>query len=139
MNWNTFFISFFKKNKLQIEQILDSCGCREGWLQGQLYLANPKKLLTNNGPLKFDLASTDSKMIAEIKICGGDYNSKMKSLINSDVAKLKRANAAEKYMILLVDTRHLDSNLGQWLRDNATPSRCVKITGNNFLVSVWRT
>ena len=77
-------------------------------------------------------------MIAEIKICGGDYQPKMRHLIESDLKKLREAEAKEKYMILLVDTRHPDTKLGKWLRTDLVALDCTEVAGKNFMARIWR-
>jgi hypothetical protein len=143
MNWIEFFTSFFKAQKGRINRILDAGGCRECWLQGEMYLhakAKHKVLLTNASSNKFDLSSGKGRMVAEIKICGGDYQYKMTGLIEADVLKLKNAQQdKEKYMILVVDTRKVKTKLGKWLKaykvDGAPPSQ--QIPSTHFVAKIW--
>lgn len=142
MDWIKFFVSFFKKKKYLINRILDAGGCRECWLQGEIYLhakAKHKVLLTNASSHKFDLSSGKGRMVAEIKICGGDYQPKMRGLIKADVRKLKNAQASKKYMILVVDIRKVKTKLGKWLMTcnfgDAPPSQ---IPSTNFVARIWK-
>jgi len=117
-DWLSFFEGFFTARAEQIEVILDAAGCREGWLQGEFFLAGREfGLSTNAGKQKFDLRCEHPPMIAELKVCGGNYAPKMKGFIEGDVRKLRRASArfGERYMILVVNTRHTQTELGQWL------------------------
>ena len=142
MNWIEFFTSFFEDQKDPINRILDAGGCRECWLQGEMYLhAEPEVLVTNASPHKFDLSSDKYPMVAEIKICGGDYQYKMTGLIEADVRKLKSApQDREKYMILVVDTRVVDTPLGKWLMtykvDGDPPSQ--QIPSTHFVAKIWK-
>ncbi len=145
MNWIEFFKSFFDAKKDHINQILDAGGCRECWLQGEMYLhakAKHKVLLTNASSHKFDLSSGKGRMVAEIKICGGDYQPKMQGLIEADVRKLENTpQAREKYMILVVDTRRVDTKtkLGKWLKTckfGGDPAS--QIPSTHFVAKIWK-
>jgi hypothetical protein len=141
MNWIKFFTSFFEDKKEPINRILDAGGCRECWLQGEIYLhAEQEVLATNTSPQKFDLSSDKYPMVAEIKICGGDYQPKMKGLIEADVRKLESdPQNREKYMILVVDTRGADTPLREWLMTckfgDDPPSQ---IQSTNFVARIWK-
>ncbi len=79
-------------------------------------------------------------MVAEIKICGGDYQPKMKGLIEADVRKLESdPQNREKYMILVVDTRGADTPLREWLMTckfgDDPPSQ---IQSTNFVARIWK-
>lgn len=141
MNWMDVFLSVFRSRQKDISKILDAGGCREGWLQGEFYLHAPLGTLETNATLKkYDLSSTTHPMLAEIKICGGEYHSKMRALIEADVRKLQRAkDAGERYMILLIDTRDADTTLGNWLLAYAIPnSTSREVEGNGFVARIWK-
>ena len=117
MNWMIYFTDFFRQHSEHIQSILDAAGCREGWVQGAMFLhARDLHLKTNATHSQFDLLCPDPLMIAEIKICGGDYNSRMRGAIQNDIQKLARvAGDWERFMILIVDNRNPHTSLGSWL------------------------
>ena len=117
MNWMTYFADFFRQRSADLQAILDAAGCREGWVQGEMFLhARQLHLETNATGYKFDLHCPTPPMIAEIKICGGDYAPKMKGYIQDDVKKLADAQGVwQRFLILVVDKRHPDTSLGRWL------------------------
>ena len=141
MKWTSIFKLFFDSRKNEIDKILDAQGCREGWLQGEIFLcAPPNSLQTNATSQKYDLVSKIDQMIAEIKICGGNYQGKMKGLIEADVAKLAKAPSGQaKYFILLIDTRKLGSSLGKWLIDfQPTAEEFTEVHGQYFKARIWK-
>jgi hypothetical protein len=79
-------------------------------------------------------------MLAEIKICGGDYQEKMKKLIEADIIKLTTVKSGPaKYMILLIDTRRLETSLGRWLNDFQVDSEeKEEVLGKYFKARIWR-
>ncbi|MCX6996475.1 MAG: hypothetical protein NTV49_05195 [Kiritimatiellaeota bacterium] len=117
MNWITYFADFFRRRSEHVQAILDAAGCREGWIQGEMFLhARDLHLKTNATGSKFDLLCPEPPMIAEIKICGGDYAPKMRGFIQDDVHKLACAgDVGQRFMILIVDNRHPETSLGRWL------------------------
>lgn len=117
MDWMAYFADFFRQKSERIQAMLDAEGCREGWLQGEFFLyARDLHLQTNTTRVKFDLLCPQPPMIAEIKICGGEYSQKMRGLIQDDVCKLARADGPwQRFMILVVDNRTPHTSLGQWL------------------------
>jgi hypothetical protein len=119
MDWIAYFDDFFSKRAAKLAEMMKAAGCREGWVQGELFLhGRDLGIETNATRLKYDILCKSAPMIAEIKICGGDYSPKMKGLIEDDVRKLGRdPGDRERFMILIVDTRKADSKLADWLRD----------------------
>jgi hypothetical protein len=141
MNWTKIFKSFFDLRKSEIDKILDAQGCREGWIQGEMFLHAPSGSLKTNATLKkYDLVSEIHPMLAEIKICGGDYQGKMRHLIEADVDKLHKApRGPAKYIILLIDTRNLGSPLGKWLLDfQLAAEEFDEVHGQNFKARIWK-
>jgi hypothetical protein len=140
MNWTQQFRDFFTSRKEQLAEILDAGGCREGWLQGEIYLHFRKtNLQTNATGKKYDLFCDAPPMVGEIKICGGDYQPKMKGLIISDIQKLRKSPAEyQRFMILVVDTRKLDTPLGRWLiSPGFAQENAERLKGNGFEVLIW--
>jgi hypothetical protein len=141
MKWMAFFKAFFKSEAKDISKMLDAGGCREGWLQGELFLRAPHATLqTNATRRKYDLYSKRPAMVAEVKICGGDYQSKMQALIESDVQKLRTAlGNTQRFMILLVDTRCRGSSLGKWLLTQDFPhTEYCDVKGTHFTARIWK-
>lgn len=80
MNWIEYFNDFFAKLAGKISEILDAAGCRERWIQGELYLADRDlSIKTDAKRQRFDVFCESQPMIGEIKICGGDYSTKMEA------------------------------------------------------------
>lgn len=83
--WVSVFCGIFDKIHKELGVVLRAGGCREGWLQGEFYRRSLESIITNSSyscdkRLKVDLRcdspeafSINSKMIAEIKVCGGAY------------------------------------------------------------------
>lgn len=141
MNWIATFKSFFESRRNEIGKILDARGCREGWIQGEMFLHMPfGSMQTNDTTQKYDLVSVSVPMFAEIKVCGGDYQPKMMHMIEEDVAKLQKApHDSAKYFILLIDTRNLGTRLGKWLLDFQPESEeFEEVQGQNFKARIWK-
>lgn len=123
MDWIAFFTSFFERRKEAISRVLDARGCREGWLQGEIFIYAGElglSLQTNGKRQRYDLYSTSPPMIAEIKIAGGDYQPKNKFMIRKDVDKLACAPAEfARFMILLIDTQVTGTQLANWLSSDS--------------------
>ena len=141
MDWIALFRDFFEREHERIRTILDAGGCREGWLQGQLFLCGRHLgLKTNATARKYDLYCEQPRMFAELKICGGDYMAKMQWAIECDIAKLRAApSATDRYMILVVDDRHPEERLGAWLRScmlDGAP--CWEQRFDTVLIRIWR-
>ena len=122
-DWLAHFERFFQHVAAPLGVVLDADGCREGWLQGELYRygrGNPPRLSTNASTSsrrrKFDLLCKSPPMVAEIKICGGSYQTKTKRMIEEDVEKLRRADdSSARVLILVVDRRVTNTELAGWL------------------------
>lgn len=82
--WANQFRQFFLKRGDDIATVMRVSGCREGWLQGELYRAfHHQKLALNSYPLgrrrtaDFCCAEPHRKMVGELKIIAADHQSKM--------------------------------------------------------------
>ena len=141
MDWISFFDAFFSQRAAELERILDAGGCREGWLQGEVFLYGRNvSIQTNASRRKHDLQCGLHPMIAEIKICGGDYAAKMRDYIENDVVKLAEApDRCQRFMILVVDTRECSTTLGQWLSSYNPPhkARHERTVSASVLVRIW--
>lgn len=141
MDWLDFFEEFFTQRAESIAVIADAAGCREGWLQGEFFLCGRQMMLrTNATRRRFDLLCDDPPMIAEIKLCGGGYATKMKAFIENDVRKLRSdPSCRPKYMILVVDNRKPHTSLGRWLTTCSFPHTRERMCtlSEKLLVRIW--
>ena len=80
-------------------------------------------------------------MVAEIKIVGSWYQSKMKHAVKADVSRLKsiRAKGVERYMILIVpDAEGTTTTLGGWLTSHSFSDCCRERDWPGFRVRIWK-
>jgi len=142
MDWIAYFDDFFSERAAKLAEMMKAAGCREGWVQGEMYLhGRDLEIETNATRLKYDILCKSPPMIAEIKICGGDYAPKMKGWIEDDVQKLSHApEDYERFMILIVDTRVADTTLGRWLRtcDFAALRKHERALSESVTVRIWQ-
>ena len=143
MDWIAYFDQFFSPRAEELAVIIDAAGCREGWVQGEMFLhGRDLGLRTNATRSRFDLLCPSPPMIAEIKICGGGYAQKMRGFIEGDVQKLSRAAGPyDRFMILIVDSRITDTPLGRWLTTCDFPhvrkhERCLS---GLLAIRIWQT
>jgi hypothetical protein len=79
-------------------------------------------------------------MVAEIKVCGGDYAPKMREYIEADVRKLAQVpGECQRFVILVVDTREPATPLGKWLMsyEPAHKARYQRTLSERVLVRIW--
>jgi len=142
MNWIAYFTDFFRQRSEYVHSILDADGCRERWVQGEMFLhARGLHLKTDATRSRFDLLCPEPPMIAEIKICGGEYAPKMQKLIQDDVRKLERAAGDwERFMILVVDNRNPHTSLGRWLTtcDFPDTQKHDIALSKSVIIRIWR-
>src|SRR5258708_4332105 len=109
--WEQFFLDFFDASAESIGVVLDAWGCREGWLQGELYRAGRRRGLRVNqyslgGNRKADLCCLESppRMVAEVKVLGAHYQSKMRFALDADAERLSAIKDAEleRYIVLVI-------------------------------------
>ena len=132
---------FFETHHHQIGKIFKAGGCRELWLQGQIFLyLEHEGLQTNAKKNKFDLYSSD-RFACEIKVLGGYFQPKVKSSLYNDFNKLASKNLPEqKYVMLVLDkqegtnTRLYESLIS--FEHNAG-SRLIESEFERFSVIVW--
>lgn len=144
--WEPFFLEFFDSVAEPLGIVVRAWGCREGWLQGELFrYGRDRKLRVNEyslgGNKKADLCSFDEpRMVAEIKILGADYNSKGRYALDTDVERLRAIEDAEleRYMILVVPHSRVDSSLGRYLAGVCYSSHCVERDYPAFKLRLWR-
>ena len=92
--WFIYFSQFFDRVQTDFSVVLKASGCREGWLQGELFRYGRKMNIKVNqyslgGSRKADVhCPVEPAMIAEIKIIGSDYQSKQREALKADVVRL---------------------------------------------------
>lgn len=97
---------FFSGNVGRIEKIFSAGGCRELWLQGEIFLfLSDDSLETNSTKKKYDLFKQNS-FAMEIKLLGGNYQRKVINSLGKDFVKLSSHQGNEqKYVLLVLDNR----------------------------------
>src|SRR5580693_5967018 len=123
IDWLKFFIETLESIHDQLAVVLMASGCREGWLQGELFRAGREHNLRVN---EYDLGDRQTAdvscgdgpdMLAEIKIVGADYFPKMQGHIESDVERMRSFSNAmtQRYMILIIPNCDAETKLGKYL------------------------
>ena|GEM_PF-2148225 len=150
IDWPSLFLSVFESVSNTLSIVLQAAGCREGWLQGEFFRYGHSLNIpidVNDFDLgnrqKADLSSDHHpKMVAEIKIVGADYQSKMIKCIESDVERLRRLSEEwERYMILVApqaNARARKSKLGVFLDTCSFGKICDDREFGAFRVRIWR-
>ena len=144
--WEQFFLDFFDYSAEAIGIVVSASGCREGWLQGELYRAGRRRgLRVNEYPLggnrKADLCCRESpRMVAEIKVLGADYQGKMRYALDADVERMSaiQDGELERYMILVIPNSKVQSSLGQHLSGVCYSPLCVERKYPEFGLRLWR-
>jgi hypothetical protein len=144
--WEQFFLDFFDYSAESIGVVVYAGGCREGWLQGELYRAGWRRGLRVNeytlgGGKKVDLCCRESpRMVAEVKVVGADYEGKMRYAIDSDVRRLAEIPDAdlERYMVLVIPNSEAKSSLGDYLGSVCYSPYCVEREYPQFHLRLWR-
>src|SRR6266404_1413768 len=144
--WEQFFLDFFDRSAESIGIVVHAWGCREGWLQGELYRAGCRRgLRVNEYPLggnkKADLCCRESpRMVAEVKVLGADYQGKMRYALDSDVERLTAIQDVEleKYMVLVIPNSEMQSSLGEYLDSVCYSAHCIERGYPEFKVRLWR-
>jgi hypothetical protein len=144
--WEQFFIDLFDYSAESLGTVIYAWGCREGWLQGELYRAGWRRGLRVNefslgGNKKADLCCRETpRMVAEIKILGGDYESKGRWALHADVERLRAVadGDLEKYKLLIIPESEGSSLLGDYLHGVCYSKRCVDKEYPAFRLRLWR-
>ncbi|HEV3143945.1 MAG TPA: hypothetical protein VGZ47_08690 [Gemmataceae bacterium] len=144
--WEQFFLEFFDCSAETISVVLDAWGCREGWLQGELYRAGWRRGLRVNeyslgGSKKADICCLEPpKMVGEIKIVGADHKAAMRDFLDEDVRRLGAIDepGLERFMILVVPKSDFSSRLGDYLSSVCFSSHCVERDYKEFKLRLWR-
>lgn len=139
-------LDFFDYSAESIGVVVNAWGCREGWLQGEMYRAGWRRgLQVNNYPLggnkKADLCCLESpRMVAEVKVLGADYQGKMRYALDADVERLTAIpdSDLERYMVLVIPKCEVRSSLGDYLDSVCFAPRCVEREYPKFRLRLWR-
>ena len=141
-----FFDSFFRDTRESLAVVLNASGCREAWLQGELFRAGRSRDLRVNefglgARRKADLyCPVNPRMISEIKTIGADYYSKQQYALDDDVQRLREATESdlERYMILVIPRSDSDTTLGHHLRSVTFSAECLERDHGSFVIRIWR-
>ena len=142
VNWPNFISEAIAAVQEPLALVLQASGCREGWPQGELFRAGQQHSLRVNEHhlgknCKADLSAPG--MVAEIKIVGADYESKMCRYIEDDVARMRGAGAElERYMILIVPRSEEKTRLGAYLDTCQFSPTCLEREFPRFRLKIWR-
>ncbi len=79
-------------------------------------------------------------MIAEIKIVGADFQSKMRHAIDADVRRLRnvKTRGIERYMILVIRKSEATGVLKRYLDAWPSPSKCRRLDRKGFCLKIAR-
>jgi hypothetical protein len=146
IDWLTFFVQTIDAVHEPFSVILTASGCREGWLQGELFRAGRRHDLRVNEYKLGDRQTADlscgegSAMLAEIKIVGADYYHKMQGYIESDVERMRSVSSSgtERYMILIIPKCEAKTKLGEYLHSCSFSAECVEREWPGFRLRIWR-
>jgi hypothetical protein len=145
-DWMKFFVQTIDAIHEPLAVVLTASGCREGWLQGELYRAGRDYDLGVN---EYSLGSRqtadlscgdDPDMLAEIKIVGADYYPKMRGYIESDVERMRAVSTAgtQRFMILIIPHSNAKTNLGEWLTTCSFSRTCAEREWPSFRLRIWQ-
>lgn len=144
-DWLAFFVQAIEAVHEPLSVVLTASGCREGWLQGELFRAGRQYNLRVNeyalgGRQTADISCGDGpEMLAEIKIVGADYFPKMQGFVESDVERMRAVSTAgtRRYMILSVPPSQTKTKLGDYLDTCTFSSKCIEREWPGFRLRVW--
>ncbi len=132
---------FFSVNVDRIEKILPAGGCRELWLQGEIYLfLGGDGLVTNSTEKKYDLYKRNS-FVMEVKLLGGNYQRKVLNSLAQDFEKVSLHEGNEqKYVLLVLDNRFQESKLYDELFNyqNSLAKQVYYQDFGPFCILLWR-
>lgn len=132
---------FFSIHAGRIEKILPAGGCRELWLQGEIFLfLGGDGLVTNSTKRKYDLYKENS-FVMEVKLLGGNYQRKVLNSLGQDFEKLfKHAGNEQKYVLLVLDNTCQESRLYDELFNyqNDLAKQVYYHDFGRFCVLLWR-
>lgn len=146
INWRGFLVETIGSISEPLSIVLNASGCREGWLQGELYRAGRKHgLCVNEYPLggqkKADLSCGERPdMLGEIKIVGALDNTKMQGLIKADAQQMQEFSTpgTRRYMILIIPKRDGTGKLAAFLDTCKFPHEpCIDHPGPDFRLRLW--
>jgi hypothetical protein len=145
-DWLKFFVKTIGDIKNPLSVVLSASGCREGWLQGEIFRAGRKYDLRVN---EFRLGKRQTadiscgkgpSMLAEIKIVGANYLPKMQGYVESDAARMRAVSTAgtERFMILIIPDSDASTKLGKYLHSCSFSAVCVEHIWPVFRSRIWK-
>lgn len=144
--WLTFFTETIAAIREPLSVVLTASGCREGWLQGELYRAGrDHDLRVNEYSLgnrqTADVSCGDGpEMLAEIKIVGANYYATMQGFIEADVARMRAVSTpgTQRFMILIIPRCEAKTALGDYLHACSFSPTCVERDWPEFRLRIWQ-
>jgi hypothetical protein len=145
-DWLRFFSSTIEAIREPLSVILNASGCREGWLQGEMFRAGRAFDLRVNeyalgGRQTADVSCGDlPDMLAEIKIVGANYFPKMQGFIESDVGRMRAVSTpgTERFMILIIPRSEAKTKLGEYLHSCSFSPHCLERDLPSFRLRIWK-
>jgi hypothetical protein len=145
-NWIKFFASTIESIQEPLTTILAASGCREGWIQGELFRAGrPFDVRVNEyalgGRRTADVSSGEvPDMLAEIKIVGANYYPKMQGYIESDVERMREVSTpgTQCFLILIIPRSVVKTKLGEYLHACSFSSECFEREWPGFKLRIWK-
>lgn len=145
-DWIAFFVNTIEAIQDPLSVILHASGCREGWLQGELFRAGRQYGVRVNeyGLGKRQTADVSCgeapDMLAEIKIVGADYFPKMQGFIESDVERMRAVSTpgTQRFMILIIPRSEAKTKLGEYLHSCSFSADCVEREWPGFRLRIWK-
>ncbi len=144
-DWLQFFAVTIEQIHEPLSTVLAASGCREGWLQGELFRAGREHDLRVNeyslgNRQTADVSCGDRPdMLAEIKIVGAGYFSKMQGFIASDVARMRAVSTVgtRRYMILIIPMSEAKTKLGDYLHSCSFSPKSIEREFPGFHLRIW--
>ena len=145
-DWLKFFDKTIERLQEPFAMVLLASGCREAWLQAELFRAGRDfDLRVNEYRLGKRMTADLSHghpvdMLAEIKIVGANYQSKMRWQIESDVERMKAFSSpgTERFMILVIPRSEKRNRLHDFLHSCSFSDRCIEREWPAFKLRVWQ-
>jgi hypothetical protein len=145
-NWLKFFETTIKAIREPLSVVITASGCREGWLQGELFRAGRRYDLRVNEHRLPERQTADVScgdrpdMLAEIKIVGAGFLPKMEGYIERDVRRMREVSShgTERYMILIIPESDAKTKLGEYLDECLFSKTCVDRRWPGLRLRMWR-
>jgi hypothetical protein len=144
-DWLKFFVDTIGSINERLAVVVNAAGCREGWLQGELFIFGREHgLRVNRYSLGHrqtaDLSCGEAPdMVAEIKIVGAHYFPKMRGYIEADVQRmLAVSKGTQRFMILVIPRSDDKTPLGEYLHSCCFSPNCVEKEWPGFYLRIWQ-